>query len=153
MLKHKSQIKVRAADPNDFIKIFCESLAIDLQNKFSKVYVGSEKIELENSPLSFLVLWDFFEIINNGDISISQKSKMVTIQYCLDYSRYIFFWCITSVLIIIIEIFSGFNDTMVFAMPFLWGAIGFIFTTISEIKFRTILTKNIKSSNGTLLLT
>jgi len=151
MLKYKSQIKLRTADPDDFIKIFCESLATDLQYKFSRIYVGSDKIELENSPLSFLFLWNFFEIIKNADIAISHRNKVVTLHFCLDFSRYIIFWGIASVLVIVLEIYSGFNDTMVLAMPFLWGTVSFLFTIISEIKFRAILAKNIKLSNGILL--
>ena len=151
MLKFESEIKIRAAEPSRFIKKFNEAIGRDFQYLFSKVYVGSEKIEFENTPLSFLMIWNFYEIIKNAVIFISPKKKTISIAYSIDFSSYLIFWCITSLLIVAIELLNGINDLLILFLPLLWCGIAFLFTMISQMKFRGKVLEAVKMSDGKVI--
>ncbi|MCI5211342.1 MAG: hypothetical protein D3910_21730 [Candidatus Electrothrix sp. ATG2] len=151
MLRHTSQVKARARNPERFIECFTQSIEKDFQNFFSKVYVGTERIEIENTPFSFLMVWNFYEIIGDGVVTISKKNKIVTISYLLNFSSYVLFWFLLSLLIVTIEVYNGLDDLSVLALPLLWGVIGLLFIIIAQVRFRSKIVESVKSSQGAVL--
>lgn len=151
MFIYKSQIKVKASDPDKFVESFTENIGNNFQYFFSNVYSSSEKIELENGSLSFLMIWNFYEIITNAVVSVKRKNRIFTVIYMLNFTNYFIFWFVTSLLTLIAEIYCGLNDPSILGLPVLWVGIGFLFTMISQIKFRSKIIEIIESSSGKLL--
>jgi len=148
MLKYESEIKVRAVDPSKFIKQFSEVVSGDFQYVFSNVYAGGEKIQIENSPLNFITVWNFYEIIKSAVVTISPTNKTVRIHYSIDFSTYLIFWFIISLLIVAIEFICGIEEIVVYFFPILWCGIAFLFTIISQIRFRGKVLDAVKMSGG-----
>ena len=151
MFKYTSDIKVRTKKESNFIDTFCKSFGETTSNKFSNVYVGSDKVEIENNPLSFLVIWNLYEIITSGKVATRKKDSLVRISLEANYSNFIIFWVIATLLIILGEAFYGFEDKMVFVLPIVWGAAGFLLIQFSFMRLRSRVLESVDKSEGIVL--
>lgn len=151
MLTKKSTIKVRTKKESNFIDDFCKSFGEVVDRKFTNVYVGSDKVEIENSSLSFLVIWNLYELITSGKVTTKKRNSLVTISCEANFSNFIIFWSMMTAIIIIGEAFYGFEDKIVFFLPVLWGGYGFLLIQFSYMKFRSRVVESIEKSKGTIL--
>ena len=151
MLRYTYKIKTKTSNSESFIECFQQSIERKFQKLFAKVYIGTEKVEIENPPFSFLMVWNFFEIIGTGVVTISKKNEIVTISYLLNYSCYVFFWSLFTLMIFVIGIFQGIHALSVAGLLLFWGIIIFLFTMISRLRFRSRIVESIKSSQGVVL--
>jgi hypothetical protein len=151
MLRYTYQIKTKSSDPENFIECFKQSIEREFQNIFAKVYIGTEKVEIENPPFSFLMVWNFFEIIGTGAVTISKQNNIVTISYLLNFSCYVFFWSLLTLVTFVIAIYQGSNVLSVAGLLLAWGVIIFLFTMVSRVRFRSKIVESIQSSQGVML--
>jgi hypothetical protein len=128
-----------------------KNLEYEFQRVFSRVYVGSEKIQIANSSFSFLLLWNFFEIISEGEIHYN-NNKITTIGFDVTVTNYIVFWCMVTFLILVAERYYGLNNPSIFALPLVWGGMIFLFTQISHMRFRSKNINSITASKGNVIV-
>ena len=83
---------------SNFTDDFCQIFGELINDKFSNVYVGSDKVEIENSTFSFLVITNLYEIITSGKVTTQKKNDLIIISCTASFSNYTIFWTTLSIL-------------------------------------------------------
>lgn len=151
ILVYKSKFRIRGSEQDDFVKTIITNIDIKLRNLFSNLYVGDEKIIFENGFFSFLMVWNFFEIISNGEIQIEKNNRLISLSYEVSFTRHLLFWFFSSALLFIVLIFTDVETLTALIMPIAWISLTFLFAQISLYRFNSKIVDCVSESGGKII--
>ena len=151
ILVYKSKFCIRGSDQDDFVKNIIANIDMKLRNLFCNLYVGDKKIIFENGFFSFLIVWNFFEIITKGEIQIEENNRLISLSYEVSFTRHLLFWFFSSSLLFLVLIFTEVGILTAFIIPMVWIFLTFLFTQLSLYRLNSKIVDCVSESGGQIV--
>ena len=142
------RFQVRNPHNDDIVELIIRAIDIEFRTIFSKVYPGSDAIEFENNFFSFLMRWNFFEIISYGNVSLKKNKTMTLVAYNLSYAPYFIFWILASLVLLASLFVNDENLLLCIGAPLLWVLLTYLFSQIAILRFNSRILSCIKKTGA-----
>lgn len=151
VFNHSKIIQVRSPNQNEIVKSIIKNLDDEFRKIFSYVYPGSESIKFKNNFFSFLVIWNFFEIISDGGVNLNKNKRLVSLSYEISFGPYLIFWVLANSVLFVSLIASNEKLLLAIAAPLMWILLMYLFLQISIMKLNSKIFFCVEKAGGKII--